>query len=377
MWPPEPVQGKDPPDTSISASSRTSFPGLLPGCDHCQGLALAGWGWGAVAPPCLPVRPMDCHLGGLALWFLKGPRAGAREGAAGRGPGLTLVDGVLRQLAELAAGHARVGAQELLLAGRQLQGRESCMSGGRAAPEGGCPGLRDAGDVSPPSLRSQAVYPQDQRGTPAPETWFPGWATQSRLGSSAARPAGRRRPCSSQCCWCRPAQSPGGALPGESSWRWGRGGKEGQPFELSLSCPNLVGHGEGVCLWGGGRWGMGRKTAPAVPLELDILGPVPHELATEPNYRLSMPPPRPRRPQAVATAFALPAAGAPRGAVARHPPHSTHVRSHLSQHEQHPDLLLNVHVLRTLPGGPLAVHALASSGHSCRRRCAGRGQVSG
>lgn len=37
-------------------------------------------------------------------------------------PGLTLVDGVLGQLAELAVDHPRVGAQKLLLAGRQLQG---------------------------------------------------------------------------------------------------------------------------------------------------------------------------------------------------------------------------------------------------------------
>lgn len=41
------------------------------------------------------------------------------------------------------------------------------------------------------------------------------------------------------------------------------------------------------------------------------------------------------------------------------------VGAHLPQHEQHSDLLLNVHLLRTLPGGPLAVHALASSGDSC------------
>lgn len=67
------------------------------------------------------------------------------ENGSGPGPRLTLVDGVLRQLAELAVDHARVGAQELFLAGRQLQG-------GRAKGEGGgtcsisvgpplCPGL--------------------------------------------------------------------------------------------------------------------------------------------------------------------------------------------------------------------------------------------
>lgn len=115
---------------------------------------------------------------------------------AGHGPGLTLVDGVLRQLAELAAGHPRVGAQELLLAGGQLQGRESCVSGGRTAPEGACPGLRDPGDVSPPSLRSRALYPrgltpQDESEHTRPRNLVPGWATRSRVGPRAAW-AGRK-----------------------------------------------------------------------------------------------------------------------------------------------------------------------------------------
>lgn len=39
--------------------------------------------------------------------------------------GLTLVDGVLGELAELAADYPGIRAQELLLTGRQLQGGDS------------------------------------------------------------------------------------------------------------------------------------------------------------------------------------------------------------------------------------------------------------
>lgn len=50
--------------------------------------------------------------------------------------GLTLVDGVLGQLAELGVDDPRVGAQKLLLAGRQLQGETATVRASAPAPAG-------------------------------------------------------------------------------------------------------------------------------------------------------------------------------------------------------------------------------------------------
>lgn len=66
-----------------------------------------------MAPPCLSRTP----TGRAAAALSKGASLGAL-GRCGRQASLTLVDGVLRQLAQLAVDHPRVGAQELLLAGR-------------------------------------------------------------------------------------------------------------------------------------------------------------------------------------------------------------------------------------------------------------------
>lgn len=95
---------------------------------------------------------------------------------------------------------------------------------------------------------------------------------------------------------------------------------------------------------------------PAAPLELHSPDSAPPEPATEPNRRLSIPSPTPA------------AAG---GSDSTALPTGTHVGSHLPQHEQHPHLLLDVHLLRTLPGSPLAVHPRASSGDGCGARSTG------
>lgn len=73
---------------------------------------------------------------------------------APRGAGLTLVDGVLRQLAQLAAHDPRIGAQEFLLTGGQLQG-ESAVRGARACPPK-APHLLPP-STSPPALPSVMV----------------------------------------------------------------------------------------------------------------------------------------------------------------------------------------------------------------------------
>lgn len=79
------------------------------------------------------------------------------------------------------------------------------------------------------------------------------------------------------------------------------------------------------------------------------------------------------QPQSQTTGSAsLPSTAAPGGSYSLCSACSgTHVGSHLPQHEQHADLLLNVHLLRALPGRPLAVHPLASSGDCCGVRSMG------
>lgn len=74
-------------------------------------------------------RPLFSKLPGHPFRFIKNHCLVPGGGGGWLAPRLTLVDGVLRQLAELAADYPRIGAQEFFLAGGQLRGESAVVRG--------------------------------------------------------------------------------------------------------------------------------------------------------------------------------------------------------------------------------------------------------